>query len=59
MPNKPWVLKFPRSDDESYLLLQVSSASDLALDLDLLATEGELPYKGKSVSSPFARLSRT
>ena len=54
MSHKSWVLKFPRSDDESYLLLQVSSGSDLALDLNLLATEGEVPYKGKSVSNPFA-----
>ena len=45
---EPWVLKFPRADDEGYLLLEVSSHGDSPLDLNLLATEGEAPYKGKS-----------
>jgi DNA double-strand break repair and V(D)J recombination protein XRCC4 len=49
----PWVLKFSRTDSEGYVLLQVSPSGDSALDLNLLATEGEAPYKGKSTfSSP-------
>lgn len=48
-----WVLKFPRSDDEGFLLLQVSSIGDSVLDLNLLATEGEAPYRGKSTSNRF------
>lgn len=46
--SKPWVLKFPRADGEGYLLLEVKSHGDSPLDLNLLATEGEAPYKGKS-----------
>lgn len=49
--SKAWVLKIPCSHDEGYVLLQASSSSDLALDLNLLATEGDAPYKGKSTSS--------
>jgi hypothetical protein len=46
--SKSWVLKFPRTDIEGYLLLEVSSHGDSALDLNLLATEGEAPYRGNS-----------
>jgi hypothetical protein len=52
----PWVLKFPRADDNGYLLLQVSSYGDHPLDLNLLATEGEAPYKGKSASTLLAEI---
>jgi len=47
--SKHWVLKFPRSDGDGHLLLQASLSSDSPLDLNLLATEGEAPYKGKSM----------
>ncbi len=50
--SKSWVLKFPRSNGDGGLLLQASSTSDAALDLNLLATEGEAPYRGKSMLSP-------
>ncbi|GJN84895.1 hypothetical protein PLIIFM63780_008459 [Purpureocillium lilacinum] len=39
------VVKFPRSDDESTsVLVQVTSSGRKALDLKLVATEGEAPY---------------
>jgi hypothetical protein len=52
--SETWVLKFPRSDGDGHLLLQASLSSDSPLDLNLLATEGEAPYKGKSTSSLWA-----
>lgn len=45
--SKSWVLKLPRLDGDGYLLLRAFSSSDSALDLNLLATEGEAPYRGK------------
>ncbi|KAF7502526.1 hypothetical protein GJ744_005631 [Endocarpon pusillum] len=45
--SKSWVLKFPRSDGDGYLLLEASTANQAALDLNLLATEGVAPYRGK------------
>lgn len=41
------ILRISRSDDtQGYVLLQVSPISSSALDLDIVATEGENPYTG-------------
>lgn len=43
------ILYLPRSDrDEEYVLLNVSSRGPSPLDLKLLATEGDFPYKATS-----------
>ena len=53
MMSNSWILKFSRSDDAAgYLLVQISSHGELPLDLNLLATEGEHPYRGKRASVP-------
>ncbi|EAW14664.1 uncharacterized protein ACLA_000750 [Aspergillus clavatus NRRL 1] len=41
------IIRIPRSNDpQSYVLLQVSRAASVSLDLDIVATEGENPYTG-------------
>ena len=49
------ILYLPRSDrDEEYVLLNVSSGGPSPLDLKLLATEGDFPYKATSELEPRA-----
>ena len=43
-----WVMKYARADGAGSVLLHASAHGDACLDLDLLATEGEAPYRGKS-----------
>ncbi|KAL1967238.1 hypothetical protein VTN77DRAFT_3284 [Rasamsonia byssochlamydoides] len=47
MSHQPCVLRIPRSDDPTtFVLVHVSRSGKAALDLKLVATEGESPYVG-------------
>lgn len=44
------ILRIPRSDDpENFVLINVRKTGKSALDLKLVATEGEDPYVGSSM----------
>lgn len=43
----PWVIKLTRPGKDGDILIQVSPCID-GQDFDLLATEGESPFRGKS-----------
>lgn len=47
-----WVVRIPRSDNANeFVLVHISSSGKAALDLKLIATEGENPYVGSRTCS--------
>ena len=56
-----WVIKLPLAENAGgAVLVHLTSKPNEALDLDLLATDGESAFKGKGqLSSPLAQQARS